>query len=489
MKTLDIRSLPEDRLATTDEKGRRVYVHPADVHGRYQKLRVMIHAVMILFFLVLPWIRINGQQALLLDIYHRRFAIFGLTFWAHDAPILLFVLASGAFFIAFVTAVWGRIWCGWGCPQTVFIENVFRKIEHWVEGDAVARRKLDQSSLGAKKIFKKGLKWFLFLIVSLIITHSFLAYFVGAPELLKMIQMAPSFHPTSFLVIVISTGIILFDFGWFREQFCIIACPYGRFQSVLMDERSLAVLYDAKRGEPRRGVAADKEHQGDCVDCYRCIDVCPTGIDIRRGVQMECVACTACIDACDDVMARLKKPKGLIRYDSYLGINRLKAKSRWGWRPFVYLGLMSIALTGLVYVLLTRQDMNFSVVRGKDSPYVEEHQRDSGNTNSSDDLKASAQKITLTNHFRLHVANENFEETSVRFVLPSEFEGKNIQLIMPFNPFPVIAGKEGHTDLFVKFPKQLLTNGRMDIPLEAHWMANGKDKSRVLKLPLLGPFQ
>lgn len=314
---LKSRELPEERLATTDEKGKRVYLYPDDIkQGHYRNLRVKLRAFLVIFFLFLPWIKIQGHQAVLLDIPHRRFAILGLTFWAHDAPIFLFVLGILAFGIFLVTALLGRIWCGWACPQTVFIDGVFRRIERWIEGDSVERRKLDDGPWNENKVFKKILKWFLFLLVSLVITHSFLAYFVGTDELLVMIRRPPLENITSFLVMAASTAVILFDFGWFREQFCVIVCPYGRFQSVLMDDDSWAVMYDEKRGEPRRGRVPEGKSEGDCVNCYRCVQVCPTGIDIRRGLQLECIACTACIDACDEVMDRLGKEQGLIRYDT-----------------------------------------------------------------------------------------------------------------------------------------------------------------------------
>lgn len=314
--------LHPDRLATTDAQGRRIALYPADVRGFFRRKRTQVQAILVIIFLVLPWVRINGQQALLLDIAQRRFEIFGLSLRAHNAPLLFFVFAAGAFGLFFVTAVWGRVWCGWACPQTVFIDGVFRKIERWVEGSALERRKLDAAPLSLQKFLKKFGKWSLYIFATLILTHSFLAYFVGTGPLAEMIRKNPSENWGSFLFMVFSSAVILFDFAWFREQFCTIVCPYGRFQSVLMDRGSMIVAYDVDRGEPRatpQAKALSKAHNsnlGDCVNCYRCVQVCPTGIDIRRGLQMECIACTACIDACDEVMTKVKKPTGLIRYDS-----------------------------------------------------------------------------------------------------------------------------------------------------------------------------
>jgi len=294
--------LPTHRIATTDEQGSRIYLYLADVSGKFRTWRSRFNIFLIFLFLLLPWMNVNQHQAMLLDIPRRRFAVFGVTFLAHDAPMLLFVFGGAAMMLALITAIWGRVWCGWACPQTVFVDGVFRKIERWLEGDAVARRKLDQSPMSLDKLIKKASKWFCFTILALLISHSFLAYFVGTEKLALMIRSSPTDNPINFILMVGVTAIILFDFGWFREQFCTIVCPYGRFQSVLMDEDSQVVAYDLKRGEPRKGTNLPQDKAGDCVNCYRCVQVCPTGIDIRRGVQLECIACTACMDACDEVI-------------------------------------------------------------------------------------------------------------------------------------------------------------------------------------------
>ncbi|MGZ3696759.1 MAG: 4Fe-4S dicluster domain-containing protein, partial [Bdellovibrionota bacterium] len=250
---MNSRELPSDRLATSDAEGNRIYLYPADVRGRYRTLRSAVSAVLLVIFLTLPWLRISGEQALLLDIPGRKFAILGLTFWAHDAPILVFVFGGTAILLAAVTAIWGRVWCGWACPQTVFVDAVFRRIERAIEGDSVKRRMLASAPLGWGKFAKRFAKWTLFAVCSLVISHSFLAYFVGTRKLAEMIARPPFENIPSFLFMLGTTLLVLFDFGWFREQFCTLVCPYGRFQSVLMDDRSKAVAYDAKRGEPRRG--------------------------------------------------------------------------------------------------------------------------------------------------------------------------------------------------------------------------------------------
>ncbi|NIT12887.1 MAG: 4Fe-4S binding protein, partial [Candidatus Dadabacteria bacterium] len=266
MKVLNKRQLPEERLSTTDEYGKRVYIFPEKVHGRFRKWRTLTHSVLIIILLVLPWLKIGGYQALLFDIPNRRFSIFGLTFWAHDGPLIFYILAILSIGLAFITAIYGRVWCGWGCPQTVFVDGVFRRIEYLIMGSHIKQMNIAKAPWNGEKIFKYSLTWILFTIVSLIITHSFLAYFVGAERLVEMTQHRPAENWTIFLFMFFITSFLLFDFGWFREQFCIIMCPYGRIQSVLMDDDSVTVAYDYNRGEPRKGTTDYGEKEGDCID-------------------------------------------------------------------------------------------------------------------------------------------------------------------------------------------------------------------------------
>lgn len=456
--------LPEDRPASFDEHGNRVYLHPAEVKGPWRSRRTVFYTVLLAIFLVMPWIHIAGHQAVLLDLPRRRFAFFGLTFWAHDAPMLLFVIGGFAVTLLFVTSVWGRVWCGWACPQTVFIDMVFRRIESWVEGSPVERRKLDAAPLSASKAGKRALKWTLFTAASLVIAHSFLAYFVGTDRLAEMVRSSPTENPGAFLVMLGAAGITLFDFGWFREQFCMVACPYGRLQSVLMDDKSLAPLYDAGRGEPRKhtpGVAADK--LGDCVSCYRCVQVCPTGVDIRRGVQLECVACTACIDACDDVMDKVGKPRGLIRYESVQGMEGRQSR-KWGFRSYLYLAVMLAAAVGLALTVVNRQPFQMTVNRPPDAPY----------TITSEGV---------VNHLRVHMANMAFDDARVTFRLGGVDGGYKI--IAPKNPWPVKAGESVSADIFVVADRAFLPGGKRQVTLEAV-----SDRGKLLRdyaVELLGP--
>lgn len=269
--------LHPERLGTIDAEGKRTFVYPADVRGRYRNRRAWMRAVLINVFLWLPWIKLRGRPLILLDIVHRHFEIFGLSLRAHNAPILVFVLAIAGFGLFFVTSIWGRIWCGWACPQTVFVEGVFRRIERWIDGSHLEQRRLAEGPWTVAKFRKRFLKWSLFILCAAVITHSFLAYFVGTDQLREMVFESPLRHWTAFLFILFATAILLFDFAWFREQFCVIVCPYGRFQSVLMDSQSLVITYDTKRGEPRHTpqLKAAGAPVGDCVNCYRCVQVCP----------------------------------------------------------------------------------------------------------------------------------------------------------------------------------------------------------------------
>lgn len=423
---------------------------------------------MILFFLALPWIRVGNNPAILLDISQRRFTILGITFWAHDAPILLFIFVGAALALGFITAVWGRIWCGWACPQTVFIEGVFRRIERWIEGDSLARKKLDQEKINPDKLLKKIFKWALFILVSLVITHSFLAYFVGSEKLFQMIQASPLENPSSFLLMAATTLAILFNFGWFREQFCTIACPYGRFQSVLLDNHSLVIAYDSARGEPR---GKHGEGKGDCIDCFRCVDVCPTGIDIRRGLQMECIACTACIDACDSVMEKTGRPKGLIRYDSLAGL-QMRVSKKINIRTLTYLFLLSLIIVGFSLTLYFRKDLDVSFVRSKEAPYQQ--------------LTVGTDSIVILNHYKVHLENKSFENINLNFLLDSHYENLGIELVTPLRPLPLSAGKNVQADLFVKFPKSLLKNGQAKIKINI--TGSGDKIIRTEELTLVGPY-
>ncbi|MCX6877548.1 MAG: cytochrome c oxidase accessory protein CcoG [Verrucomicrobia bacterium] len=332
-------------LTTINEDGSRYFLHPADVHGCWTTARRWCGFFLIIIYVTLPWIPLNGYPAVFLDIENRMFHLFGLTLVPQDLWVMFFAVTGLGFALFFITSLLGRLWCGWSCPYTVFLDHVYRRIERWIEGDAMARRKLDAAPWTLGKITRRVVKHLLYVGVAASIAHVFLSYFVSLSRLYNFMQEGPLQHVTAFGLIVFLTLILWFCFGYFREQFCIIMCPYGRLQSALTDDDTVIIGYDEKRGEPRGPVGRTA---GDCVDCHRCIQVCPTGIDIRNGLQLECIGCTACIDACDDIMAKLGRPKGLIRYDSPNGFD---GSPRRILRPRIY-AYSVLAVLGLLALII-----------------------------------------------------------------------------------------------------------------------------------------
>jgi cytochrome c oxidase accessory protein FixG len=342
-------------------------MHPADVRGRFARARIVGFAALIGLWACLPWVKVGGHPAVFVDVETREFFLFGLVFNPQDAWLLFFVLTGVGFGLVYLTALAGRVWCGWACPQTVFLEGVYRRLERWIEGPRERRIRRDAAGFTLVKLARKTASHAAFLVASLLIAHIILAYFASIPRTLDMIRQSPGAHAEAFAWVVVVTGALYVNFGWFREQFCVVLCPYGRLQSALLDEHSLVVGYDERRGEPRgkKGTAG----AGDCVDCKRCVVVCPTGIDIRNGVQMECVACTACIDACDDVMDRLGRPRGLVRYDSPDG---LVGKARRVLRPRMvfYTVLLVIGLVVAFLASRRRSDFEAALLRLPGEPYT-----------------------------------------------------------------------------------------------------------------------
>ena len=333
-----------DSVTTINPDGSHYILQPADVRGRWTILRRLFGYLLIAIYVLLPWIPINGNPAILFDIENRRFHCFGLTLVPQDLWVLFFGISGLGFGLFFVTALLGRVWCGWACPYTVFLEHIFRRIERLIEGDSVKRRKLASAPWTASKLFKRVTKQAFFILAAALLAHIFLSYFIPLPRLYDYMQQGPLANASAFGIVTMLTLALWFCFGWFREQFCIVMCPYGRLQSALTDEDTIIVGYDVKRGEPR---GAKGKTEGDCVNCQRCVQVCPTGIDIRNGLQMECIGCTACIDACDEIMTKVGRPKGLVRYDSQQGLNHEK-KHLFRPRLLVYtlLGLLGMGAFG-----------------------------------------------------------------------------------------------------------------------------------------------
>ena len=353
----------KDSISTISEQGKRVWVYPKKPKGRYTTARTVVAIILILILIVTPFIKIHGHPFMMFNLLARKFIFFGLAFGPYDFAILVVGFIAFAIFIILFTAIFGRIFCGWICPQTIFMETVFRKIEYWIEGDFRQQIALDEGEWTSGKYLKKILKHVIFFALSFAVANVLLAWVIGVDDLFKIITDPPSKHLTGLIAISLFSGLFYFIFSRFREQACTVVCPYGRLQGVLLDKNSLVVAYDYVRGEPRGKIRKKEERTaGDCIDCHLCVDVCPTGIDIRNGIQLECVNCTACIDACDDVMERVKKPRGLIRYDSLQGI---KDQIRFKITPRIisYSVILFLLASLFTYLVATREDIEVNILR------------------------------------------------------------------------------------------------------------------------------
>lgn len=362
------RRLPDlDTVYSINADGSRNFLHPADVHGRFQGRKNVIFAVLLLIYAVVPWIQVDGHPAVNIDLPGRTAHLLGTSFTNQDFYLLFFLVSGVGFALFVVTSLWGRIWCGYACPHTVFLEGVYRKVERLIEGPRDVRIKRNLGPLGADKAWRKGVKHAVFLSLAFVNAHVFVAYFIPPRDLLHAMTGDPHEHWAAFVWVTVWTGLLYFNFAWFREQLCLIVCPYGRAQSALVDADTLIIGYDGKRGEPR---SRKTEEGGDCIDCYRCVAVCPTGIDIRNGLQMECVGCANCVDACDDIMARIDRPKGLIRYDSQRGFEGGKRRGFLRPRVFAYAVLGLIGLGVFTGSMLARSSFEVHILRARGMPYT-----------------------------------------------------------------------------------------------------------------------
>lgn len=361
-------SLNTTSLGSIHADGSKRILHPADVTGRFTRWRRIVAALLLVIYVALPWIPVNGFPAVFLDALHRRFHFFGLTLATQDLWVFFFLVTGLGFSLFCITSVLGRVWCGWTCPYTVFLEHVFRRVERLIDGDASARRQLDRAPMTAAKFARRALKHSAYLLISAVIAHIFLSYFVSLSVLYDMMKGPPKEHLFAFGVVTFLTGALYFAFSWFREQFCVILCPYGRMQSALSDEHTVIIGYDKKRGEPR-GRATDP-NAGDCIDCKRCVQVCPTGIDIRNGLQLECIGCAACVDACNDIMTKLKRPAGLVRYDSHVALNGGRTRFIRP-RTIFYAGLLAAGAAAFVFATSRIDPVFTSVQRTPGSAYVQ----------------------------------------------------------------------------------------------------------------------
>ncbi|MEL6614163.1 MAG: cytochrome c oxidase accessory protein CcoG [Bacteroidota bacterium] len=450
-------------LTTLRADGSRTWMYPTESRGSLWRKRLVLGWALIALFVALPIVRIGGKPAVLLDIAAREFTFFGTTFYPTDTLYLMLFGISALLSIALLTALLGRVWCGWGCPQTVYLEFLFRPIERWIEGKEHVRQRRDaRKGLTWDKAWRKGAKWTLYLAISTALAHVFVSYFVGWDNLLRWMQSPPSEHWGYFLLMGGTTALVAFDFGVFREQMCTITCPYARFQSVLMDEDSMIVSYDPGRGEPR-GKGKAREGLGDCVDCFACVRTCPTGIDIRDGLQMECIACTQCIDACDAIMDKTNQPRGLIRYTSE---HALEGRPTRIVRPrtAIYGGLLVALVTLLSVGLATRGSYDTDVGRAVGAPFME------------------LPDGTVANRLRVRVRNQtpNDATFTLKAVQPSGAETR----LVGQPPIRVAAGEMTRTEAWITVPPEAFRGGSAPTTIRLTF-----DDGTVEDLPftLLGP--
>lgn len=447
-------------LSTLNVDGTRQWLRPKLSRGRYWKRRRALAYLLMLVFFLIPYLRMSGKPLVLLDLPHRQFTLFGTTFLPTETVLFMLLFLGSVIAIFLATALFGRVWCGWACPQTVYLEFLFRPVEYWLEGGPRGTQGMDRRrGLHARRLVKHAL----YLVFALFLAHTFLAYFVGIERLAEWVRRSPAEHPTSFLVMLGTTALIFFDFAWFREQTCLVACPYGRLQSVLLDRRSLIVGYDPRRGEPRaKGNRLRPAAAGDCIDCSLCVLTCPTGIDIRDGLQMECIHCTQCADACDAVMAKIGKPSGLIRYgsrDQFEG-----RRNRW-LRPRVvlYPVALALALGAFVWLLGTRADAEVTLLRGLDVPYTVE------------------QDGSVVNQIRIKFTSRGGADRSYHIALADVPEAR---LIAPINPFPVPGGAMRTTSVFVLMPRDGFVDGERAVRV---LLTDGRRFSAYFPYRLVGP--
>jgi cytochrome c oxidase accessory protein FixG len=451
---------PDRVLSTLNADGTRRWLRPKLAEGAFwHKRRVVAYALMVVFFLI-PYLRMNGKPLILLDLPRREFVLFGTTFLPTDTLLFMLLFVCIGISIFLLTALFGRVWCGWACPQTVYMEFLYRPIERWIEGGRTGTLALD-----AQKGFKprRLLKYAVFFVLALFLAHTFLAYFVGIDRLVQWIQLSPFEHPTAFFVMAGTTAAIMFDFTYFREQTCLVACPYGRLQSVLLDRQSLIVGYDARRGEPRtKGTKDRAEAAGDCIDCGACVLTCPTGIDIRDGLQMECIHCTQCADACDDIMDRVGTPRGLIRYSSR---DELEGKAKKLLRPRVilYPAALTVALALFIYFLGTKEDTDVTILRGIGAPYT---------------LEADGRVI---NQVRVRVTNRADRARQYRIEVGG---ADGAQVIAPENPLEVAAGELRTTSLFIVAPPSMFDDGERAVRFT---LSDGAGYTATFEYNLIGP--
>ena len=453
-----------DHLGTVDEKGKRKWIYAQKPKGRFTNIKTFLSVFYFLIFFGLPFVEIEGRPLFLFNVAKAHFIVFGKVFWPQDFFIFGITMVTFVFFIILFTAAFGRLFCGWACPQTNFMEMMFRKVEYLILGDAAAQRKLKADPWTSKKIFKVGIKHFVFFVLSFIISNFFLSYIIGMKELEKIITDPLGGHLGGLTAIVIFSYVFYAVYAYFREQVCIVICPYGRLQSVLMDKNSMIVAYDYKRGEPRGHIKKgdDTDKSGDCIDCFQCVRVCPTGIDIRNGLQMECVGCTACIDACDGIMDKIGRPRGLVRYASENAIANGE-KLHYTKRMKFYTLLCVVVLSLLSMLLFTRKDVDITIMRTPAMLYQEK------GTDS------------IQNLYNISIVNKTYKEIPMVMKL-EEMEGSITVVGKPY--IKVVKEGQGAGEFFITIPRKSIHKKSTTIKLGIY---NGDQKISEVTTKFLAP--
>lgn len=453
-----------DRISTISEEGKRNWIFALKPKGKLYNARSILSYIYLVLFFSLPFIRINGNPVFLFNVIERKFVFFSVIFWPQDFFIFGLGMITFILFIVLFTVVYGRVFCGWACPQTIFMEMVFRKIEYWIDGDAPSQRALKKAPWDKKKLSKRLLKHTLFFFISFIISNTFLAYIIGSDELLILMNEPVSANIGTLVALIIFTGVFYGVYAWFREQVCLIVCPYGRLQGVMLDKNSIVVAYDYKRGEPRGKFKKNEERtKGDCIDCNLCVKVCPTGIDIRNGTQLECVNCTACIDVCDNIMDKTGLPKGLIRYASENGIAKGE-KLRFTPRIRAYTVVLTILIGVLVTLLVTRTDLDATILRTPGMLY-QKHEAEG----------------TISNLYNLKLINKTHNDMPIELRLEGENEG-SIKMIGENLTVPKESKAE--TEFFIYLPKNKISSRKTMLKIAVY---SGGKKIQTVKTNFLGP--
>ncbi len=452
-----------DSISTINKEGKRNWIYPKKPGGSLHKKRVIVSIILLIMLFTGPFWKWNGHAMFLFNVLERKFILFGIPFWPQD--FFLFVLATLTFFVFIIlfTAVFGRVWCGWACPQTIFMEMVFRKIEYAIEGDYTRQKALDKGPWNGEKIRKKSLKHLVFFLISFLIANTFLAYVIGIDKLNSLVVDGPVEHPGGFMALVVFAGAFYGVFARFREQACLVVCPYGRLQGVLLDRNSVVIAYDYKRGEKRGKIHKGQERtEGDCIDCHQCVHVCPTGIDIRNGTQLECVNCTACIDACDDVMDKVGFKRGLIRFASE---NNIASGMKFKVTPRIigYSVILLLLLSTLITLLAMRQDVETTILRTPGQLFQE------------------VDSLHVSNLYNIQVINKTYKDLPVELRLKSHrgeirYVGNELNLVRHDSIAEAV--------FFVVLPKQDLK--KVKTAIEFSVIADGKEIDEV-KTNFMGP--